>query len=167
MQVLSEHTGPRGLRELEADTVRSLLGMLQGPQIDHDMWLQDIVVEEDEDGIGITFAVGPEERPDVPIARAKQDIYARLDARPDAVIRFGLDQPPTRRIVARVADVPGFGWRRFEPAVLSHPVVASAPGQPVSLSNGLVSVEVDGDLGTFSFERSARLRPTGRRWGSG
>ena len=40
---------------------------------------------------------------DVPIARAKQDIYARLDARPDAVIRFGLDQPPTRRIAARVA----------------------------------------------------------------
>ena len=149
-QVLSEHTGPRGLRELEADTVRSLLGMVQGPQIDHDMWLQDIVVEEDEDGIGITFAVGPEERPDVPIARAKQDIYARLDARPDALVRFGLHQPSTRRIVARVPGVPGYGWRPFEAAVLTHPVTAGDPGQPVSLSNGLVSIAVDADRGTFA-----------------
>ena len=33
---------------------------------------------------------------------------------------------------------------------LTHPVAASAPGQPVTLSNGLVSVEVDETLGTFS-----------------
>ncbi len=150
VQVLSEHTGPRGSTELDADTVRSLFGMLQSPQIDRDLWLHDIVVEEDEDGIGITFAVGPEEGGDVAIARAKQDIYARLDARPDAVIRFGLDQPPTRRIAARVADVPGYGWRPFEPAALAHPVTADEPGASVSLSNGLVSVEVDGSLGTFS-----------------
>ena len=150
MQVLSEHAGPRGSTELDADTVRSLLGMLQNPQIDRDLWLHDIAVEEDEDGIGITFAVGPEEERDVAIARAKQDIYARLDARPDAVIRFGLDQPPTRRIVAQVADVPGYGWRPFEPAALAHPVTVGEPGPPVSLTNGLVSVEVDGSLGTFA-----------------
>ncbi len=149
-QVLSEQAGPRGSTELDAETVRSLLGMLQGPQIDNDLWLHDIVVEEDEDGIGITFAVGPDERPDVPMARAKQDIYARLEARPDAVIRFGLDQPPTRRITARVADVPGYGWRLFEPAALAQPVVVGGTGDPVSLSNGLVSVEVDAGLGTFS-----------------
>ena len=82
VQVLSEHTGPRGLRELQADTVRSLLGMLQGPQIDRDMWLQDIVVEEDEDGIGITFAVGPEERPGVAIARAQAGHLCRLTCCP-------------------------------------------------------------------------------------
>jgi hypothetical protein len=150
VQVLSEHAGPRGSTELDADTVRSLLGMLQNPQIDRDLWLHDIAVEEDEDGIGITFAVGPEEERDVAIARAKQDIYARLDARPDAVIRFGLDQPPTRRIAAQVGDVPGYGWRPFEPAALAHPVTVGEPGPPVSLTNGLVSVEVDGSLGTFA-----------------
>ena len=74
------------------------------------------------------------------------------DVLPDAVIRFGLDQPPTRRIVARVADVPGYGWRPFEPAVLSHPVVTGDPGRPLSLSNGLVSIEVDAALGTFSID---------------
>ncbi len=39
---------PHGM-VLDADTVRTILGMLQSPQIDHDSWLQDIVIEEDDD----------------------------------------------------------------------------------------------------------------------
>ena len=151
VQVLWQRTGVPDATVLDADTVRSILGMLQGPQIEHDLWLQDIVVEEGEEGIGITFSVGAEERHDVPIAQVKQDIYARLGTRPDAVIRVGLDQPPRCHMMARVAEVPGYGWRPFEPAPLSHPVVATnVPGVPVSLTNGLVSVDVDETLGTFS-----------------
>ena len=101
-----------GSMELDADTVRSVLGMLQGPQIEHDTWLHDIVVEEDEEGIEHHLLVGPEERPEVPIAQAKRDIYARLDARPDAVVRLGLDQPPIRRIAARSARCPATGGSR-------------------------------------------------------
>ena len=52
-------------------------------------------------------SVGPDERHNVPIAQAKQDIYTRLGARPDAVVRIALNQPPIRRIVARVAEVAG------------------------------------------------------------
>jgi mannosylglycerate hydrolase len=154
-QVLWERTGPPGSRALDADTVRSILGMLQGPQIEHDAWLQDITVEEDEEGIDITFSIGSEQRHNVPIAQAKHDIYARMEARPDAAIRLGLHQPPIRRIVARVSEVPGYGWRPFAPVPLDHPVVASAPGDPVSLSNGLVSVEVDATDGTFSLNGAA------------
>jgi alpha-mannosidase len=109
-----------------------------------------VSVEEDEEGITITVSVGSEERPNVPIAEAKQDIYTRLGARPDAVVRIGMDQPPIRRIAARVAEVPGYGWRPFAPVPLTHPVTASGPGQPVALANGLVSVEVDRTNGTFS-----------------
>jgi len=150
VQVLSERTGGPGPMVLDADTVRSILGMLESPQIEHDAWLQAIVVEEDDQGIDVTFAIGPEQRSDVPIAQIKRDIYARLEARPDAVVRFGLDQPPTRRIVARVGEVPGYGWMSFGPVALSHPAQVSRPGGPVTLSNGLVAVEVDGTLGTFS-----------------
>ncbi len=129
--------------------------MLQSPQIEHDSWLQDIVIEEDEETIDITFSVGPDERHNAPIAQAKRDIYARMEARPDAVIRLGLNQPPIRRIAARVAEVPGYGWQPFEPVALTHPVVASASGESVSLSNGLVSVEVDKMLGSFSLNGRA------------
>src|ERR1039457_367519 len=86
VQVLSERTAQPNGMVLDADTVRSILGMLQSPQIDHDSWLQDIVIEEDEKYLDITFSVGPEERHDAPIAQAKRDIYARMEARPDAVI---------------------------------------------------------------------------------
>jgi mannosylglycerate hydrolase len=155
VQVLSERTGHAKGMVLDADTVRAILGMLQSPQIDHGSWLQDIVIEEDEKHIDITFSVGPEERHDAPIAQAKRDIYTRMEARPDAVIRFGLSEPSIRRIVARVAEVPGYGWQAFEPVALTHPVVVSAPGEPASLSNGLVSVDVDETLGSFSLNGRA------------
>jgi mannosylglycerate hydrolase len=125
VQVLSEWgANPVGMA-LDADTVRSIFGMMQSPQIDHDTWLHDIVIEEDDEGIDVTFWVGADQRHDAPIARAKRDIYARLEARPDAVIRLGLHQPVERRIAARVAEVPGYGWRLFEPETLNHTVVAA------------------------------------------
>ena len=150
VQVLSEEAKSAAPRVLDADTVRAILKQLQGPQIEHDAWLQDIVVEEDDEGISVLFSVGPEERHNVPIAQAKRDIYARMAARPDAAIRLGLDQRPVRRIVARIGEVAGYGWQPFQPVPAVHPATVSAPGEPVVLSNGLVSVEVDEVAGTFS-----------------
>ena len=150
IQVLTEDAGPAAPRVLDTDTVRTILGLLQGPQIEHDVWLQDIAVEEDEEGISVLFSVGPEERHNVPIAQAKRDIYSRMEARPDAAVRLGLDQRPMRRIVARVDEVASYGWQPFRPVVAVHPATASAPGEPVVLSNGLMSVEVDETAGTFS-----------------
>lgn len=155
VQVLSERTGQSSAMVLDADRVRTILGELRGPQIEHDAWLHDIIVEEDDEGIDIILSVGPEERYDVPIAQAKQDIFARLKVRPDAIVRIGLRQPPTRRIIARVGEAPGYGWRPFAPVSLTHAVVTSASGEPVSLSNGLVAVEVDETLGTFSVNGKA------------
>ena len=135
---------------LDANTVRTVLGMLQGPKIDNDAWVHDIGIEEDDEGIHITVTVGADERPNVPIAEAKQDIYTRLGARPDAVVHISLNQPPIRRIVARVEAVPGYGWQPFVPAPLAHPVDAHEQDGTVVLSNGLLTVEVDAAVGTFS-----------------
>jgi glycosyl hydrolase family 38/alpha mannosidase-like protein len=150
VQVVSERIGLPGSMVLDADTVRTVMGMLQGPKIDNDAWVHAIVVEEDEEGIDITVSVGAEERLNVPIAEAKQDIFTRMGARPDAVIRISLNQPPIRRITARVREVEGYGWQPFEPAALEHPVTVSPASEPVTLSNGLVSVVVDAARGTFS-----------------
>ena len=67
-----------------------------------------------------------DERPDGPIAEAKPDIYARLGAPPEAMVHINLNQPPIRRIVARVDEVAGYGWRPFTAAALRHPVEANA-----------------------------------------
>jgi hypothetical protein len=152
VQVLSDRSEPHLPRELGADEVKTILGLIQGPQIEHDSWMQDITLEEDEEGLTIMFWVGPDERPDVPIARAKREITARMEARPDAIIRMGLHQPPVRHIVARVDEVAGYGWRPFEPVPLSHPVVVGRAGTPVAFDNGLVCVVVDEAAGTFSLD---------------
>jgi hypothetical protein len=158
-QALPEEPGafgiPRGLGALTLDaaTVRTILGMLPaGSQIDAHTWIQGVQVEEDETGIEITIAFGSEERFDVPLASIKQDLYTRLGARPDSVVRIRIDQPPIRRVLARVSDVPGFGWRSCTPAALSHPVTVTDGGGtgPVELDNGLVSVAIDRASGTFA-----------------
>jgi hypothetical protein len=152
---------PRGLGALTLDaaTVRTILGMLpDGSQIDTHTWIQSIVVSEDDTGIDITIGFGTEERFDVPISTIKQDLYTRLGARPDSVVRVRLDQPPTQRVLARVAPVPGLGWKPGAPATLSHPVtIEEAPGSTtgsatVVMRNGLVTVEMDPSDGTFAVD---------------
>jgi Glycosyl hydrolases family 38 N-terminal domain/Alpha mannosidase middle domain len=152
VQVLSERSGIPGSMILDADTVRTVLGMMQGPRISDDAWIHDVRIEDTEEGIDITIAVGTEEKPDVPIAEAKQDVFTRLGARPEAVIRVAMDQPSTRRIAARTSEVPGYGWVPFDAAPLEHPAEATESDQAVALSNGLVRVEIDRTTGTFSLD---------------
>jgi len=149
---------PRGLGPLtlDANTVRTILGMLpNGSQIDTHTWIQDVRVEEDASGIDITIAFGSEERFDVPLASIKQDLYTRLGARPDAIVRIKIDQPPVRRVLARVSDVPGFGYRPLEPVTPAHPVAVEEPDDPVGplvMTNGLVTVAFDANDGTFAID---------------
>jgi len=148
---------PRGMGPLtlDATTVRTIVGMLpNGSQIDTHTWIQGVAVEEGESGIDITIAFGSEERFDVPIASIKQDLYTRLGARPDAMVRIRIDQPLVRRVLARVEAVPGFGYRPLEPVVPAHPVTvdSEAGDGPVVMTNGLVTVAVDRTDGTFSLD---------------
>jgi mannosylglycerate hydrolase len=152
VQVLSERSGLPGSMVLDADTVRTVLGMLQGPRISDEAWIHDVLIEDTDEGIDITIAVGTEEKPGVPIAEAKQDVYTRLGARPDAVVRVSMDQPSTRKILARTAEVPGYGWSTFEAAPLAHPVEVSETEGTVVLTNGLVRIEVDAATGTFALD---------------
>jgi len=152
VQVLSERHGLPGAMVLDANTVRTVLGMLQGPKISDDAWVHEVRIEDTDEGIDITLDIGTEEKPDVPVAAVKQDVYTRLGARPDAVVRVAMEQPSTRRILARVAEVPGYGWRAFEAAALGHPVAVTEDDHAVVLANGRVRVEVDRVAGTFSLE---------------
>ncbi len=152
VQVLSERIGLPGSMVLDANTVRTMLGMLQGPRIDDDAWVHEIRIEDTEEGLDITLAIGPEEKPDVPIAEAKQDVYTRLGARPDMSVRVAMDQPATRRILARTGEVAGYGWAAFSPAPLAHPVTVTDSDGGGTLSNGLVTVAIDAATGTFSLD---------------
>ncbi len=187
VQVLSERLGLPGSITLDGVTVRSMLGLIHGSQIEADSYITDVSLAEDEDGLEISVAIGTEEREGVPVEEIKRELFTRLTARPDTQVRLTLDQPPVRRILARQQAVPGFGWAHITPAELSHPVRVLEPGsgarapehedqagprdepgnrggpthpggpgqvgEPgVTLTNGLVTVVVDSQTGTFSVD---------------
>ncbi len=159
-QVLSSRASLPGTLTLDASSVASVLGLLQGTRITDDAWIHGVDVDEDDGGIDVTVQVGTEERAGIALDALKENLAARLGARPDAVVRIHLDQPPIRQVVARVSDVPGLGWASYSPAPLAHPVrarilgVGEADGPPGAavLSNGLVEVVVDPSDGTFAID---------------
>ncbi len=174
-QVLSERYGLPGMMTLDGESVKSMLGLIQGSRIDTDMYITDVTLAEDDTGLDITVVIGTEPRDGVPVEEIKRDLFTRLTARPDTEVRLRLDQPPIRRILARVADVPGYGWQAFTPIPLTQPVTAEQttgyatadaadateattnvaegtdlPPSDVILSNGTTTVVVDARTGTFS-----------------
>jgi mannosylglycerate hydrolase len=107
---LRTHRTPR-IHGARRHTVRTVLGMLQGPRIDNDAWVHDILVEEDDEGIDITVTVGPDERPNVPDRRSQAGHLHPPGGKTRRRGRISLNQPPIRRIVARVATVPATAGR--------------------------------------------------------
>ncbi len=153
MQVLSERPGLPGSITLDGATVRSMLGMMQGARIDDDSYVTDVTLAEDETGLDLTIVIGSQSRDGVPVEEVKRELFTRLTARPDTEVRLVINQPPVRRIVARQGSVPGYGWSRFAPAPLVHQAtVGSGPDGALTLANGLVTVVIDPDDGTFSLD---------------
>jgi mannosylglycerate hydrolase len=151
IQVLSERSGLPGSITLDGETVRNMLGMLQGARIDDQAYVTDASLSEDETGLDVTLVIGPEPREGVPVEEIKRELYSRLTARPDIEVRLNIDQPPIRRALARQKSVPGFGWGRYAPAPLVHPVrLEGDTNSGLALANDLITVAVDADSGTFS-----------------
>lgn len=159
-QLLEEPAGafgiPRGLGPLTLDaaSVQTMIGLLpDASRLDDHTWIHGVTVTDEPDGLGVTIALGADERPDVDLTGIRQDLLGRLRARPDAVVRVALDQPPVVRVLARVADVPGFGWQPAVPVPPTHPVaVRREDAGTVTADNGLVTLSVDPVDGTFAVD---------------
>jgi hypothetical protein len=142
-----------GTLTLDGPTVKSMLGLINGGRIDDDAYVVDVTLEEDDTGLDLAITVGPEPADEVPIEEVRRELYTRLTARPDTVVRITLDHPSVRRVLARQAPVAGFGWARFVAAPLAHPVsVEGDPAVGLTLANGLVTVAVDPADGTFAVD---------------
>ena len=151
LQVVSERTSLPGELVLDTVTARTLLGMFQSPRLDDDAWIEEVDVAEIVDEIVLTAKIGPVERPGVRLDEPRATLASLLAAKPGATVRVRLDQPTIRRVLARAVPVEGLGWRRFEPAAIVHPAAADDHAA-VTIGNGLVTIAVDAESGTFSVD---------------
>ena len=153
-QVLEERVGLATQLVLTTNEVRGVLAQLDGQvQMGEGAYITGVDVEEDETGIDIAVRVLPERSGELRVAEIKSDLLARFALRPEAQVRVKLDQASSRRVLARVDDVPSFGWKAWQPAPLRDPVAASVePDGRVVLSNSLVTVELSPEDGTFAVD---------------
>ena len=153
VQVLSERTGAPGSITVDGEAMLSMLSLMQGARIDEQSYVTDVTLAQDVTGLELTLVIGPEPRDGVPVEEIKRELFTRLIAHPDTEVRLVIDQPAVRRILARQLPVQGFGWSRFSPAPLDHPVrLEAGPGAGWTLANDLVAVAVDPATGTFSID---------------
>jgi hypothetical protein len=100
----------------------------------------------------------------------RAELRAAAGEDPDGPARLVVASPPTQRVLAHVDAVGGFGWARWELDPLGVEAVhvdvdadADADGPtPVSVSNGIVTVVVDPDDGTFSLADAPGRTPGDR-----
>jgi hypothetical protein len=144
MQLLSQRPTEHVIATTRGEAVQIVAGAL-----DHQEGFYDADVAVDDDTLVITLHrdTGRGERiPSGPVVARVRELS---DDRPDDLARVVLRRPAVRRMLARVRDVPGYGWAAWEPEPLDvDPVTASERG----LANGLVSLEVDAHAGTFSLD---------------
>ena len=150
-QVLDERFGLAADLVLTTTEVSSVLSQFGGQdQLGEGAYLAGVDVEEDDTGIDVVVRVRPERTNDLQVEQIKNDLLARFALRPDAQVRVKLDQASSRRVLARVEDVPSFGWKAWQPLPLTDPVAAAeeADGRLV-LANSLVAVTLSPTDGTF------------------
>ena len=143
--------GDSGSRRMRPSDVASLLGQIRGQRLSDNFFVNAIDVEEDEDGVEIVLRLGTARAENAGVEDARRALYARLGERSTEWYRVRTVRPPMQRLLVRIDDLEGYGWRGWAPAS------AVAPANPVTvadggaaMSNGLVDVEVDVATGTFS-----------------
>jgi mannosylglycerate hydrolase len=133
----------------DPDLARSL-GQLRSQQIDDGTYINAVEVEEHEGGLDVVFRADSRLRTELVVEEIKGELDARVAGRPDLTVRVRIQQPPTRRVLVRVDQVPGYGWTTWDPAASAPPAVR-IEGRTV-MDNGLTRVEVDPELGTFAID---------------
>ncbi|HZQ85906.1 MAG TPA: hypothetical protein VFA83_13750 [Acidimicrobiales bacterium] len=140
---------PTGAMSMKGEEVMSIVGEIRSQQIGESTYINSIDIDEDDDGISIVVRADNRLRDNLLVDEVKADIRARIAARPDVTVTVRMDQPVRQRVIARVDDVPGLGWKTWRPAPLDvAPATASADG--ATLGNGLVDVVIDPADGSFS-----------------
>ena len=104
---------PGGAMTMRGDEVMSILGAIRSQQIGESTYINTVDVDETDDGIDIVLHADNRLRDNLLVEDVKADVMARIARRPDVTVSIRLDQPVRQRVLARVTDVPGLGWKTW------------------------------------------------------
>jgi len=147
---------------LSSTEVHAILGQIDAAQdfsIGSQGYVCGVALSEDPTGIDVVITVGPTANPSLEVEQLKRDLLARMELRPSAPIRVQLDIGASSRVLARVEDIPGFGWTTLAAgsrAPGDGPQTTSAPQRGADPVPGGRSVEVlTGESGTITLRNTS------------
>lgn len=151
--------GPGDSRRMRPSDVASLLGQIRDQRLSDNFFVTSLRLTEgsddSDDEIEITLDTKPAATTSV--EETRRELYARLGARRSEWFLVRMLRPPVQRLLARVDDVPGYGWARWTKGLASTAYAVEVAADGLRLANGLAEVVVDPTTGTFSLDGVAGL----------
>jgi mannosylglycerate hydrolase len=132
----------------------AILGQIRSQEIEPGVYVNRVEVRAGEDQVEVVLHASTRLEDNLVVEEVKRDLYALAGARRDAPFRVRVEEQPSRTVLARVVDVPGFGYATWTPGPLDvDAVTVTADGAAgPELANGLVTVVVDPADGTFAVD---------------
>jgi hypothetical protein len=106
----------------------------------------DAAITHETGLVRLTIEADASRRPSLDLPAVMAEAWAQAGAHRRQALTVRVERRASQRLAARVADVPGYGWAIFRPALTAEGVGAGATW----LENALARVELDADAGTFS-----------------
>ena len=151
--------GPTERRRLRPSDVASLLGQIRGQRFSDNFFVTDLTVDEGAPGddVEITVHLATTPSPDSNVEETRRELYARLGAAPSDWFAVRMIRPPMQRLLARLEDVPGYGWKRWTPDAVSTADPVSVSDDGLTVTNGRTTLTIDPTDGTFTLDGVAGL----------
>jgi hypothetical protein len=157
--IRSRPGGPTERRRMRPSDVASLLGQIRGQRFSDNFFVTDLTVADGAPGDDVEITVHLDIKPSATsnVEETRRELYARLGAAQSDWFAVRMVRPPMQRLLARIEEVPGYGWKRWSPAAIStaDPVTVSDDG--LTIGNGRSRVVIDATDGTFTLDGVAGL----------
>ncbi len=144
--------GPSERQRMRPSDVSALLGQIRDGRLSENFFVTSLGVEDADDGPEVVIHLDTKPGTGPSIDEARRELYARLGADEHEWFHVRMHRPPMQRLLVRIDDVAGYGWRSWDGVTRStvRPVEVSADG--LAMSNGLTTLIVDAATGTFSLD---------------
>ncbi|MEX2658869.1 MAG: glycoside hydrolase family 38 C-terminal domain-containing protein [Acidimicrobiales bacterium] len=141
---------------LAGEELEAALGQFRSQEIQPGLFVNHVSIDATGDVVDVRLHADRRLQDNLLVEDVKAELRALAADRPERSFHITVTQPPGRQVLARVVDVPGFGWKAWEPAPLDlEPVRLTTSGR--GLANSLVTVEVDPATGAFACDGIARF----------